>query len=105
MASGILSAMFVPGLAHLVLGHAVKNPLYLFPIIFGISVIGCLLGTFLGKPEEEDTLKRFYRTVNPWGAWDPFAKRSFRKIPRFSPTQFPRGTPRTSWSESCGNYV
>lgn len=75
MVSGIVSAMFMPDLARLVLGQPVSNPLYLFPAIFLISAVGCFLGTWLGEPEDEATLKQFYKTVNPWGFWGQSGRR------------------------------
>ncbi|PCJ95516.1 MAG: sodium:solute symporter [Flavobacteriaceae bacterium] len=47
------------------------HAIYLFPIIFGFSLLGSFLGTFLTKPTEMDTLKTFYREVRPWGWWKP----------------------------------
>jgi len=85
MVSGILSAMFMPDLAKLVLGHPVSNSLYLFPAIFLISAVGCFVGTFLGKPEEEETLKSFYKTVNPWGFWGPIRAKVVQENPSFRP--------------------
>jgi SSS family solute:Na+ symporter len=84
MMAGILSAMFVPELAGL-LKIKVANSLYFFPVIFGFSVVGCLLGTYFGKPEEEAVLKRFYKTVNPWGAWGPIRAAVMREDPNFKP--------------------
>ncbi len=85
MMAGILSAMFMPDLAKLVLGHSVSNTLYLFPFIFGFSIIGCLLGTLLTKPEEDEILKKFYKAVNPWGAWGPIRAKVMQDDPRFVP--------------------
>ena len=48
--------------------------IYLFPIIFIISLIGSFLGTFLTKPTEMSTLKSFYKSVRPWGWWGPVYK-------------------------------
>ena len=48
--------------------------IYLFPIIFIISLIGSFLGTFLTKPTEMNTLKSFYKSVRPWGWWGPVYK-------------------------------
>lgn len=45
--------------------------IYLFPIIFGFSLIGSFLGTFLTKPTDMVTLKAFYKNVKPWGWWEP----------------------------------
>jgi SSS family solute:Na+ symporter len=87
MMAGILSAMFMPDLARLVLGHSISNPLYLFPVIFGFSIVGCLLGTVLSDPEDETILKHFYRTVNPWGAWGPIREKVMREDPTFRPNQ------------------
>jgi len=84
MMAGILSAMFVPELAGL-LKIKVANSLYFFPVIFGFSVVGCLLGTYFGKPEEEAVLKSFYKTVNPWGAWGPIRAAVMREDPNFKP--------------------
>ncbi|MGN6554398.1 MAG: sodium:solute symporter family protein [Verrucomicrobiota bacterium] len=85
MVSGIVSAMFLPDIAKWVLGHPVSNPLYLFPIIFLFSAIGCLLGTWLGEPEDEATLKQFYKTVNPWGFWGPIRAKVMQADPSFQP--------------------
>jgi Na+/proline symporter len=84
MMSGIVSAMIVPWLTQKILGHPI-NPLYTFPVIFGISVIGCLVGTFLGKPEDDAVLIKFYRMVNPWGCWGPIRDKVLREDPSFQP--------------------
>ena len=84
MMAGLLSALFVPGLASLC-GIHVANTLYLFPVILGFSVAGSLLGTFLTKPEDEAVLKKFYLTVNPWGAWGPIREKVRRENPSFQP--------------------
>jgi Na+/proline symporter len=84
MMAGILSAMLVPEAATL-LHLKVPNALYYFPVIFGLSIVGCLLGTLLTKPEDDATLKSFYRTVNPWGAWGPIREKVLRDDPGFTP--------------------
>jgi SSS family solute:Na+ symporter len=84
MMAGLLSAMFVPSLAPL-LGFHVANTLYLFPVILIISVVGCLLGTLLTKPEEDAVLKTFYKNVNPWGAWGPIREKVMQENPTFRP--------------------
>jgi len=48
--------------------------IYLFPIIFGFSILGCLLGTFLSKPTDMEVLRSFYTNVRPWGWWNPVYK-------------------------------
>ncbi|MBD0831898.1 sodium:solute symporter family protein [Aestuariibaculum sediminum] len=47
------------------------SAIYLFPIIFSFSLLGCLLGTYLTKPTDEAVLKSFYTNVRPWGWWKP----------------------------------
>ena len=47
------------------------HAIYLFPIIFMVSLTGSFLGTYLTKPTEMNTLKSFYKSVRPWGWWKP----------------------------------
>jgi hypothetical protein len=84
MLAGIVSAMIVPALVANYEGHSV-NALYTFPIILVISIVGCLLGTFMSKPEEEDTLKKFYKNVRPWGFWEPIKAKVMQEDPAFQP--------------------
>jgi Na+/proline symporter len=55
----------------------------IFPIVVGLSLIGCLLGTFLTKPEDDETLMTFYRKVRPWGFWGPVLKKVLAEDPTF----------------------
>jgi hypothetical protein len=61
------------------------NALYTFPIIFVLSLVGCLLGTALGKAEDEAVLKKFYKNVNPWGFWGPIRAKVLQEDPAFKP--------------------
>ena len=45
--------------------------IYLFPLIFGFSLLGCYLGTYFTKPTDINVLKSFYGSVKPWGWWKP----------------------------------
>jgi Na+/proline symporter len=96
MMTGIISAMIVPELAVKLVGHDI-NPLYTFPVIFSISVVGCLLGTLLSKPEDDAILKLFYKTVNPWGAWGPIRDKVMREDPAFQPNR--------NCSRDCANVA
>ncbi|MGD0536851.1 MAG: sodium:solute symporter family protein [Verrucomicrobiota bacterium] len=92
MMTGILSAMVMPKLATYCLGHPV-NPLYLFPVIFGLSAVGCIVGALATAPEDPAILKDFYRKVRPWGAWGPIRERVQREQPGFQPNpRFRRDT-------------
>ncbi|MBP7934363.1 MAG: Na+:solute symporter [Phycisphaerae bacterium] len=88
MVSGLAGAMSVPWIVEQVLGRDV-NAMYTFPIILVISVAGCILGTLLTAAEDDEILKKFYRTVRPWGFWGPIRDKvlvedpSFRPNPRF----------------------
>jgi Na+/proline symporter len=68
--------------------------LYFFPLQLIISLIGCFIGTYLAPPTSEETLKKFYSTVRPWGFWKPIHEKviaenpSFRKNRNFSRDMF-----------------
>jgi SSS family solute:Na+ symporter len=55
----------------------------IFPLVLLISLIGCLLGTFLTKPESDEVLMDFYRRVRPWGFWGPVLKKVLAEDPSF----------------------
>jgi Na+/proline symporter len=46
-------------------------PLYYWPLLFLISIAGCLIGTYTAPPTDMIILKKFYSTVRPWGFWKP----------------------------------
>ncbi len=80
MSSGIVAALVAPyffsGL-----------PLYYWPLLFFISLLGCLVGTYTAPPTEEAVLKKFYRTVRPWGFWEPIRQKVMAEEPLFSPNK------------------
>ncbi len=82
---GIAGALFVPSLVQR--WWPGTNTLYTFPPIFVLSVVGSLLGTFLSKPEDDEVLKRFYRTVRPWGFWGPIRAKVVAEDPNFRPNE------------------
>ncbi|RDY60864.1 sodium:solute symporter family protein [Flagellimonas nanhaiensis] len=45
--------------------------IYLFPLIFGFSLLGSILGTYFTQPTDMKVLKSFYKNVKPWGWWKP----------------------------------
>lgn len=65
MAAGIAAAGIVPAIVPGIL------PLYTFPIILVLSVIGCIVGSLYTAPDDEDVLVAFYLKVRPWGWWKP----------------------------------
>lgn len=58
-------------------------PLYYFPVLFVLSLIGCLIGTYATKPTDEKTLIAFYRNVRPWGFWGPIRAKVLAQDPSF----------------------
>ena len=52
-------------------------------MILAFSIVGCLLGTYLGEPEEVSILKNFYRTTRPWGLWGPVREAVTSEDPAF----------------------
>ncbi len=58
--------------------------IYLFPIIFSFSILGSFLGTFLTVPTSMETLKKFYKTVHPWGWWSPVCEELQKEDPTFT---------------------
>ena len=78
MAVGIISALFF-------LKFYDGLFLNVWPFIFILSVIGCLLGTYAAPPTNIETLKHFYKTVKPWGFWKPIQEVVMNDDPTFKP--------------------
>ncbi|MCD8042024.1 MAG: Na+:solute symporter [Tannerellaceae bacterium] len=76
MLAGILAAMIVPQFFPDTL------PLYYFPLLMVISLIGCIVGTLVTEPTEEETLINFYIRVRPWGFWKPIADKAIARYPQ-----------------------
>jgi SSS family solute:Na+ symporter len=64
MAVGIVAALLMPYVT-------TGLPLYWWPLLFLLSLAGCIIGTYAAAPTEETVLKSFYKTVRPWGFWAP----------------------------------
>jgi Na+/proline symporter len=58
-----------------------------FPVILAVSVVGCVAGTLLTKPDEDEVLKSFYRRVRPWGFWGPVLAKVRQDDPSFQPNK------------------
>lgn len=81
MASGIVAALVFPFV------FTETLPLYVWPLLFLISVAGCLIGTYTAPPTEEQILKKFYSTVRPWGFWKPIHEKVIAEQPDFKPNK------------------
>ena len=96
MITGILAAMVCPFIFDgytMVDGHFVERvgeyannapmlPLFYFPVLLVVSLIGCIVGTYAAPPVEDETLERFYITVRPWGYWKPVYNKVVAKYPQ-----------------------
>jgi len=69
MAAGIAAAGLVPFMLPDV------APIFAFPAVLALSLIGCIAGTLLTPPDDEEVLERFYLRVRPWGFWKPVHER------------------------------
>lgn len=59
------------------------NDVLLFPAVLAFSFAGCLAGSLLTKPDDEEILESFYRNVRPWGFWKPVYEKIIAKDPTF----------------------
>lgn len=79
MLIGIASALLMPVL------FPDLPALNAFPYILAISILGCVLGSYLSEPEPDEVLMRFYVRVRPWGFWKPIRKKIQARFPEFNP--------------------
>jgi len=74
----------VPIIKELLRAHSVNlDVAVVFPLVFAIALAGCLAGTLLTEPEEDEVLKDFYRRVRPWGLWGPILAKVRAEEPTF----------------------
>ena len=74
MVAGLVSAGFIPELMNLIWGRGTFGeaaPVYAFPGILIVSLIGCVVGSLKTPPDDVEVLKNFYLKVRPWGFWGP----------------------------------
>jgi len=91
MLTGIGSALLAPKIVPMLpfvqnlLAHFNINMevVVIFPMVVGISLIGCLLGTLLTEAEDDAVLMDFYRRVRPWGFWGPVLRKVLAEDPSF----------------------
>ena len=81
MLAGIIAALAFPYIFPDTL------PLYVWPLLFVISLIGCLVGTYSAPPTDMQILKKFYSTVRPWGFWKPVHEQVMVENPAFVPNK------------------
>jgi solute:Na+ symporter, SSS family len=85
MTAGIVPAVALAALKEQQIVHGLE--LYWWPVIFVLSVAGCILGTFTAPPTDMAVLKKFYSTVRPWGFWKPVHNAVMAENPSFVPNK------------------
>ncbi|MCI0523282.1 MAG: sodium:solute symporter, partial [Bacteroidales bacterium] len=86
MVAGIAAALILPMLNLQILHEwpLLNNfSMNAFPVILIFSTIGSILGSLLTKPEDDETLMKFYKTVRPWGFWKPVHQKVVDADPSF----------------------
>ena len=88
-ANGFFWGMLAGIVAALVFSQFVPSErlLYYFPIMFLISIVGCLAGTYSAPATDMEILKKFYATVRPWGFWKPIQAQVMAEQPGFQPNK------------------
>lgn len=80
MTSGIIAALIFPKLVS-------GLDLYYWPWLFVISLAGSIVGTYTAPATDMQVLKSFYRTVKPWGFWQPVHVQVIAEEPSFTPNK------------------
>lgn len=57
--------------------------IYVFPVIFAFSLLGCFIGTYIKPLENREAVKDYYRKTRPWGFWGPIKKEVLKEDPSF----------------------
>ncbi len=81
MMGGIIPALALPLLKYynIISGQ----DLYYWPLLFVLSLGASIAGTYAAPATDMETLKKFYKTVRPWGAWKPVHARVIIEDPGF----------------------
>lgn len=94
MVAGTLSALVLlfigkpEYMAHLGMEPIRLHPVYVtFPIIMLLATIASVAVCLLTRPEEDAVLMRFYRTVRPWGFWQPIYEKCLAEDPTIQPNR------------------
>lgn len=59
--------------------------IFVFPLIFGFSLLGCILGTYVQPLPNIESVKTFYKQTKPWGFWGPVKRVVMADDPYFEP--------------------
>lgn len=76
MAVGVGAALLMPYVT-------TGLPLFWWPVLFVLSLVGCVIGTYAAPPTDIHVLKSFYKNVKPWGFWQPIHELVAAEDPNF----------------------
>jgi len=63
------------------------QPVFAFLLILAVSFAASIAVCLATEPEKADVLKKFYRTVRPWGFWKPIYQQCVAEDPDFQPNR------------------
>ncbi|TKG97215.1 sodium:solute symporter [Puteibacter caeruleilacunae] len=81
MLGGLLGSVIAPALVRIWFPEAID--IYIFPLILLLSFGASWIGTLLTKPDDTETLKKFYKQTKPWGFWKPIKDEVLKEDPSF----------------------
>ncbi len=79
MISGIVGALLIAQLS--------IDPLWAFPGLLALSVLGSVVGSLATAAQDMESLKEFYRRTRPWGFWGPVHAAVLVDDPSFRPNR------------------
>lgn len=77
MVAGMIPSLFLP------LIFPDVHDFNMFPFILLLGLLGCFIGSYATKPDDEEVLKSFYKQVRPWGFWKPIYAKVIKEDPDF----------------------
>lgn len=81
MLGGLLASLVVPSAVRVWFPGTID--IYIFPVILVVSFLSSWIATLLTKPDDMETLKKFYRQTRPWGWWEPIKTAVQNEYPEF----------------------
>ena len=86
MLSGIAAAMLLSVMVYFKLIPD-NQLLYWFPALFGVSLAGSVIGSYVAPATDMAVLQSFYTNVRPWGFWGPVKELALQNDPSFQPNK------------------
>lgn len=81
MAGGTAAALIIPAV------YPALRDVWLFLTVLGASGLASFVACLTTKPEPDDVLMEFYRTVRPWGFWQPILAKCQAETPALEPNR------------------